>query len=167
MRFFAFLLVFSVQPWSTQAQSAVTKQKFICNTGYTLQQCRREMTALRPILEKFHADALGEWSWILVRSEDWGPLMLRLRENPDSPALTSLEDKATFFDEALVAPLPARRAELFKIWQVPIDQLLDEAVTHEIGHSLCNDLDEARAEHRAHALRRGEQPTCDNKKNRS
>jgi len=159
VKLFALVFVLIVQPWS-MAQSAVTKQKFICNTGYTLPQCQREMKALRPILDKYDAEALGEWTWILVRSEDWRPLLHRLGGNPDSPALTFLRERTTIFEEALVEPVPGRRAELLKIWQLPLDHLLDEAVSHELGHSLCNDSNEARAERRARALQRGEKPNC-------
>jgi len=126
-----------------------------------LQQCHRQMNALRPVLDKFHAEALGEWTWILVRSEDWRPLLRRVGGNPDSPAMTFLDERTTIFEEALVEPLPGRRAELLKIWRLPLDHLLDEAVSHELGHSLCNDSDEARAERRARALQRGERLSCD------
>src|SRR5262249_19554444 len=77
-----------------------------------------------------------------------------------SPALTFLHERTTIFEEALVEPVPGRRAELLKIWQLPLDHLVDEAVSHELGHSLCNDSDEARAERRGRALQRGEKPNC-------
>jgi hypothetical protein len=148
-------------PSAILAQTSFPGQKFVCNTGYTQQRCDREMSILRPILKKFHADELGAWTWGLVRSENWGPLLNRLGADHDSPALTFLGDKTTVFEEALLEPLPARRAELLKTWEMPLDQLLIEAVSHEIGHSMCNDPDEARAERRARALQNGERPTCE------
>lgn len=160
MRLFALLVLSALLPSGMSAQTSVG-QKFICNTGYTSERCDREMSILRPILKKFHADELGAWTWGLVRSEDWGPLLNRLGADHDSPALTFLGDKTTVFEEALLEPLPARRAELLKTWQMPLDQLLIEAVSHEIGHSMCNDPDEERAERRARALQRGERPTCE------
>ena len=161
MRLVALLVLCIVLPLGMLAQSSVSKQKFVCNTGYTQQRCDRQMNVLRPILKKFHADDLGEWTWILVRSQDWHPLLERLGADHDSPSLTFLRDKTTLFEEALLEPLPARRAELIKTWQMPFDQLLLEAVSHELGHALCNDWDEARAERRARALQRGENPACE------
>jgi hypothetical protein len=160
VRHFFPLMLSVLLPSGILAQTSFPAQKFVCNTGYTLQRCDREMNVLRPILKKFHADELGAWTWILVRSEDWRSLLDRLGADHDSPSLTFLRDKATLFEEALLEPLPARRAELLKTWQIPLDQLLVEAVSHEIGHSMCNDPDEARAERRARALQRGETPTC-------
>lgn len=160
MKFFVLLFALSAQATSVLAQSVPNKQKFICNTGYTLQLCSRQMGVLRPVLEKFHAGSLGEWTWILVRSEDWRPLMYRFRANPDSPAISFLKERTTLFEEALIEPTPERRAELLRDWGRAADQLLDEAVSHELGHSFCNDSDEARAERRATALQRGETVSC-------
>ena len=160
MRHFV-LLICVLLPSGILAQTSSLGQKFVCNTGYTQQRCDRDMSILRPILKKFHAEELGAWTWILVRSEDWHPLLERLGADHDSPTLTFLGDRTTLFEEALLEPLPARRAELLKTWQMPLDQLLIEAVTHEIGHSMCNDPDEGRAERRAGALQRGEMPTCE------
>ena len=164
MKSFALLVLFSAQATSTFAQSVPNRQKFICNTGYTEQQCHRQIHALRPVLDKFHADALGEWTWILVRSEDWRPLMYRFRANPDSPAITFLKERTTLFEEALIAPTPDRQAELLKNWGRAVDQLLEEAVSHELGHSFCNDSDEAKAEYRARKLQRGERVSCSGSK---
>lgn len=161
MRHFVLLMLSVVLPSGMLAQTSFPSQKFVCNTGYTLQRCDREMSILRPILKNFHADELGAWTWILVRSEDWRPLLDRLGADHDSPSLTFLRDKTTLFEEALLEPLPARRAELLKTWKMPLDQLLIEAVSHEIGHSMCNDPDEARAERLARALQNGERPTCE------
>ena len=166
MRFFALLLVLSAQATRMPAQSVPNKQKFICNTGYTLQQCQRQMGVLRPILEKFHADKLGVWTWILVRSEDWRPLMYRFGANPDSPALSFLKERTTLFEEVLIEPTSDRQAELLRNWGRTVEQLRDEAVSHELGHSFCNDSDEARAERRAQALQRGESVSCNGTRER-
>ena len=150
-------------PWilvvALHAQEA-PKQKFICNVGYSVEECHREFAVLRPVLTRFHAEAAGDWSWILVRSSDWKALAQQLGGNPESPAFTVLEKRVTVFEEALVNPVPTRRAELINIWHMRIDDLLDEAVTHELGHAFCQDKNEARAEHRAQAMQRGDKPVC-------
>ena len=128
------------------------KQKFICNVGYSPEECHRQFAVLRPVLTKFHAEAAGDWSWILVRSNDWKELAERMGGNPESPAFSVLETRVTVFEEALVEPIPQRRAELMNTWHMRIEDLLDEAVTHELGHVLCRDTSEPRAERRAQAM---------------
>jgi len=47
----------------------------VCNIGYTLQQCHEAMDVLRKVLAKYPTADLGEWTWILVRSEEWGHIL--------------------------------------------------------------------------------------------
>jgi hypothetical protein len=135
-------------------------QKFICNVGYSPEECHRQFALLRPVLARFHAEAAGDWSWILVRSSDWKALVQRLGGDPESPAFSVLEKRVTVFEEALVSPVPTRQAELINIWHMPIADLLEEAVTHELGHAFCGDMSETTAERRAQAMRHGGKPTC-------
>jgi hypothetical protein len=37
-------------------------QHFVCNTGYSAQQCHEQMAGLRPLLDKYGAGRLGEWT---------------------------------------------------------------------------------------------------------
>jgi len=136
------------------------KQKFICNVGYSPEECHRQFAVLRPVLARFHTEAAGDWTWILVRSSDWKELARRMGGNPESPAFSVLDMRVTVFEEALVEPIPHRRAELMTIWHMRIEDLLDEAVTHELGHVLCRDTSEARAERRAQAMQHAENVAC-------
>ena len=140
-------------------QQAAT-QHFVCNLPYTHQQCHEQMTVLKLQLDKYGAGRLGEWTWILVKSADWKELQLKHGMNPDSPAFTVLDRRETFFEEALVSPVTARRAELIKIWSLGIDNLLDLAVTHELGHALCNEKSEKKADDHGAELRSGRIVVC-------
>ena len=142
------------------AHAQAPTQKFICNVGYSPEECHRQFAVLRPALARFHAEAAGEWSWILVRSSDWKALAHRLGGDPESPAFSVLEKRVTVFEEALVSAVPTRQAELIDIWHMRIDDLLEEAVRHELGHAFCGDTSEARAERRAQAMQHGGRPTC-------
>jgi hypothetical protein len=73
----------------------------------------------------------------------------------DAPTFTYLEKRQTFVKEALVVKegLVARRAELLRQWQVPLDQLLEIAITHELGHAICHETDEAKADRYGRVLR--------------
>jgi hypothetical protein len=45
-------------------------QRFVCNTGYSTQQCHEQMSVLRPLLDRYGAAGLGDWTWVLVKSDD-------------------------------------------------------------------------------------------------
>jgi len=127
-------------------QGATPKQHFVCNTGYTLEKCHVEMEILRKALAKYPTAALGEWTWVLVRSEDWKPLLLVRHFNSSNPACTFLPAKETFLEEALVLPMSSRGVELSVVWHMSMENLLDLAVRHELGHALCLERDEAEAD---------------------
>lgn len=135
-----------------------SSQRFVCNTGYTLEQCHKDMAVLRKTLQKYPARQLREWTWILVRSGDWKAIVVPRGLNPDSPAFTYYAGKETFFEEALVTQVPGRSPVLLLTWGMSIPDLLEFAVTHELGHALCNEKDEVKAERVAHRLRAGGGP---------
>lgn len=162
--FFPLLLSPFLAPSSLRAQIAqpvsVVHQHFVCNTGYTKEHCEQQMRALSAVLDRYPARALGEWTWVLVRSEDWKGIKHRIGGEPDSPAFSSLAQRETFFEEALVVPVPARSAELIKHWSSSIDQLLELAVTHELGHALCHEENEYKADAYGQLLRAGKALNC-------
>jgi hypothetical protein len=133
---------------------------FVCNVGYSIQQCHEQMSVLRPLLAKYGADRLGDWTWVLVKSEDWKSLQQLHGTDPNSPAFSFLRRRQTFFEEAMVGPVPGRSAELIREWARSIDQLLDFAVSHELGHALCNEGDERKADAYGQQLRKGETVIC-------
>jgi hypothetical protein len=138
-----------------------SEQRFICNTGYTLEQCGAEMAVLRKSLAKYPAAALGQWSWVLVRSEDWKLILLARKLNPNSPAFTLFSERETFIEGALLRPVSSRGVELRRIWSMPIEDLLDLAVRHELAHALCREKDEEKAGRMANLLREGKPPSCE------
>jgi hypothetical protein len=142
------------------APAAGVHQHFVCNTGYSLPECQRQMKVLRAALDHHQAVNLGDWTWVLVRSMDWKPLKAKLQLNPDSPAFTDLDHHETFFEEVLVAPVPGRSADLMKVWSTGMDGLLDLAVSHELGHALCHEHGEFKADAYGRSLRQGKQIDC-------
>jgi hypothetical protein len=52
-------------------------------------------------------------------------------------------------------------------WLMPREQLLDLAVTHELGHALCSEPNEDVADRFGEELRRGHRPHCRSSKVRS
>lgn len=143
-----------------QPQATASVQRFVCNTGYTIEKCRTDIAVLRKTLAKFPVAGFGAWTWVLVKSEDWKSIVVPRGLSPDSPAFTYYEKRETFIEEALVAEIPGRRRDLLLKWHMSMQNLLDFAVAHELGHALCNEKDEQKANRVAKMLRQGQPFVC-------
>ena len=164
------LLTLSVQLTAAQALTAANTttekapapapQHFVCNTGYSQQDCHQQVSVLRPLLDKYGASRLGAWTWVLIKSQDWKAIQSTHGMDPNSPAFTVLDRRETFFEEALLTPVPERRVELIRQWSLGMDDLLNLAVTHELGHALCNERNERKADGYGELLRKGQAVEC-------
>ena len=141
-------------------------QRFICDIGYSQEKCDQQMSILRKALTKYSVSQPDNWTWVLVLSDRWKPILRQRRVNPNTPAFTYLDKRQTFVEEAIVVSEGAieRRTELLKDWRVPLDQLLDLAVTHELGHAICHEPDEGKADRYGRTLREGKPLVCDKQK---
>jgi hypothetical protein len=148
-------------PGQRDQPEALMEQQFYCNTGYTIEVCRAQLARLREVLATFDLRALQGWTWILVRSDDWKQILRRVGRDPDSPAFTVLEKRQIFLEEALFAPRVDRSQRFLEKWRLPLDQLLEFAVSHELGHALCRVADEARVIGYAEQLRLSRTVICD------
>lgn len=135
-------------------------QEFHCHTGYPLAQCLKDIRQLKMVLSHYPIEGLGRWTWVLVRSDDWKPISRMLGLNSDSPAFTAIDLHETFLEEALFFHDPERSAELMDVWQMAMPNLLELAVTHELGHAFCDDGNEAEADHFGDELRKGRLAAC-------
>ena len=147
-------------PRGASAQTQAHKQHFVCNIGYTPQECLVAMTVLRKALAKYPVNELGEWTWVLVRTVDWKRILLERAYDPNNPAFSYLPRRETFFDGSLVVSVSTRGVELSRLWHMPIENLLDLAIRHELAHSLCNETNEANADRMAIALKNGGTLSC-------
>jgi hypothetical protein len=157
------LCIAIASPTITKANTAedpLATQHFFCNTGYKLDPCLEQIAKLRTVVAKFPTEALGKWTWVLVRSQDWKELTKTLGLSPDSPAFTCLETRTTFIEEALVAKVPGRSNELIGHWRIGMTELLNYAVEHEMGHAICHSLDEDKANHVAGILEQKHPLSC-------
>jgi hypothetical protein len=152
--------VFSPRPLVAETKGSAPKQHFACNVGYTLQECQVASTVLRKALARYPVDALGEWTWVLLRTEDWKQILTERRFDSNHPAFSYLPKRETFLDGALVVRASIRGVELSAIWHMPIEDLLDLAIRHELVHALCNDPDETKADRAAIALKNGTPLSC-------
>jgi hypothetical protein len=136
-------------------------QEFFCVGPYSVPECEVQAALLHAVLQKYDAERLGKWSWIVVRSEDWKQFLSRLHLDPASPAFSHLGNRQTFFDEALLVLKPKRELELMTRWNIPFDKFLNFAVSHELGHALCQESDEVKAERSGQRLRKNIASVCD------
>ena len=128
-------------------------QMFYCNTGYEQRACDQQVRQLRDALSKIDLAPLGEWSWVLVRSQDWKPILNRAGRDPDSPAFTILAKRQTFLEEALFVRDPQRTRTLLEKYRLPLGELLLVALSHELAHAICRETDEAKTNAHAEQLR--------------
>lgn len=142
------------------AQTHPAVQHITCGIGYTNSQCRARTDLLRAVLQKYPIRALGEWTWVLIRSNDWKKALSDRLFSENAPALTYLPARETYFDEALLLDSSVRGVELSAAWHMSIPALLDLAIRHEMGHALCNDPDERVAQRTAVLLHSGAPPAC-------
>jgi len=155
-------LALQSQTVATAGPQEVPAQHFVCNTGYTPEKCHADMVALRKALAKFPVAELGEWTWILVRSADWKAIVVPRGLGPDSPAFTYYEKRETFLEEALVGgDQVSRRITLINEWRMSLPDLLNFAIAHELGHALCNEKDEAKANRVARMLQEQKPFACE------
>lgn len=147
-------------PGYSVLSSGLSDQNFYCHSGFTLADCRQDIAQLKAVLARYPADELGNWTWVLVRSQDWTSISQFLRLKSGSPAFTALDQRETFLEEALFQHQGLRSAELQRAWLMPIDKLLNLAVTHELGHALCGEPNEAVADRFGEELRQGQRPSC-------
>jgi hypothetical protein len=159
-------VAFSASPLAAQtngnssAQKQALKQHFACAVGYTPHECQVASTVLRTALARYPTDALGEWTWVLVRPEDWKQILSERRFDSNHPAFSYLPKRETFLDGALVVKTSIRGVELSAIWHMAIEDLFDLAIRHELAHALCNDPDETKADRAAIALKNGTPLSC-------
>ena len=135
-------------------------QRFLCAKPYSIAECDKQVVILQAALRRYPIEGLGQWTWVIVRSDDWKPILTRVQMDPNSPAFSILERHQTFVEEALLVANPKRRLELLNKWHIPFDKFLDFAISHELGHAFCSESDEIKAERLGQKLRKGEGPVC-------
>jgi hypothetical protein len=156
------LMAMPVLPQTTSAlpNDQTPVQHFVCNVGYTLEKCRQDIAVLERTLAKYPMAELGNWTWVLVRSEDWKTIHQARGLDPDSPAFTFYPKRETFIEEALLTEVPGRGRELLLKWNMGTRDLLDLAIRHELGHALCNDPSEQNADRVARLLEQRKPVSC-------
>jgi hypothetical protein len=87
-------------------------------------------------------------------------MMRGLHLNPVSPAFSNLDQHIIVLESSLITASPIRDKKLLQTFGVVGSALLDLAVTHELGHSICHEEDERRADYYARELRQTKTVDC-------
>jgi hypothetical protein len=134
--------------------------EFFCTQKYDRPACVNDTLALRRALALYSLQRLGAWSFVLVPADDWRTLVRSLGGAPESPAFSILDDRVTVLDQSLFGGSEKRNAELLHSFGVIGPLLLNMVVTHELGHGLCAEKDEHRANDYGRVLRSGKPVQC-------
>jgi hypothetical protein len=134
--------------------------QFFCTQDYDREACLKDSIALRHALAPYPLDQLGAWSFVLAPSDDWKNLVRNLGGNPTSPAFSIIEQRTTVLERSLFSATPSRNKELLLTFGVIGSALLDRAVTHELGHGVCQERDERRADDYGRKLRHTKTVVC-------
>ena len=134
--------------------------RFLCSQDYDKEECLQDANALRKALARYPTQLLGEWSYYLVAAQDWKPLARSHGGNSCSVAFTMLLGRATVLDRRLISPSADRNIELQRCGAITGPALLDLAITHELGHAICQEKNERRADDYGKELRGGKIPDC-------
>ena len=153
------LRVLSVEIHGGQRSSAAIQ--FYCTERYSRTACQNDIPILNQKLGHYSLDKLGPWTFVLASSGEWESIMSQLNLPVDSPVFSALKGHITVISQALFSGPADRRAELERLFRVPLDQLLDLAITHELGHAFCQELDEGKSTVYGEQLRAGLRPSCE------
>ena len=134
--------------------------QFYCAIKYPRQRCVSDAIALERVLRRYPVSKLGPWAFVLAPSDEWKELVRGLGGIPDSPAFSVQENRTTVLEEALFWASGRRRAELIRMFGTVDGALLEQAVSHELGHALCDEFKENRAARNGQDLLAGRTPTC-------
>jgi hypothetical protein len=134
--------------------------RFACTDDYDAKQCAADSETLVSVLKNYPANMLGEWTFVLAGSGHWRSAVLALGGKPGSPAFSDLGSRVTVLEDAFFAGHGQGLSELMSRSGMPPHQLLEYALTHELGHAICQDRDEIRADKYALLLRRKSVAVC-------
>jgi len=127
---------------------------FYCNQGYDQKDCLRDVAALRRVLAPYPLDLLGNWSFYLVLAPEWKPIALSHGGPAVSPAFSLLLGRATVMDSSLLGGSADRNIELKKWAGMSVGPaFVDFALTHELGHAICQEKNERLANEYGEELR--------------
>jgi hypothetical protein len=133
---------------------------YLCTQDYNRDECHQHALELRQVLMTYPLERLGMWSFALVPSYKWKDLVRALGGPTHSPAFTIFEQRTTVMESSLFSATATRSAKFMQVFGVTGEALLELAVNHELGHGVCLDPDERKADDYGRKLRQGKISNC-------
>jgi hypothetical protein len=134
--------------------------EFLCSQKYGRTKCVKDATALRQVMAPYPLQLLERWSFVLVPADDWKSLVRSQGGDPVTPAFSMLDQRATLLDSSLFGGFAIRNKELEERFGMIGPALLNLAISHEMGHGICQEKNERRADDYGKELRDGKTPHC-------
>jgi len=150
-----------IVPAPVMPDSTISKNiQFLCTQHFEQAECVKDATALRQAMVRYPMQLLGTWAFVVVPADDWKALVRSQGGDPVSPAFSMLDQRATLLDSSLFVGTAVRNKELMERFGMIGAALVDLAVTHEMGHAICQEKNERRADDYGKELREGKTPDC-------
>jgi hypothetical protein len=145
-----------------ETSQIVTRQsvQFFCTQDYHPDECGQHALELRRVLMTYPLEQLGSWSFVLVPAYKWQDLVRSVGGPVRSPAFTILGQRTTVMESSLFSATATRTDEFLHVFGVTGQALLELAVNHELGHSVCHNQEERKADDYGRELRAGKIPDC-------
>ena len=142
------------------AGQTIKSVQFFCTPDYNRDECRQHALELQRVLMTYPLERLGMWSFALVPSYKWKDLVRTLGGSTASPAFTVFDLRTTVMESSLFSATATRSLEFLNLFGASGEALLELAVNHELGHCICRDHNERKADDYGHQLREGKMPDC-------
>ena len=117
--------------------------QFLCSQKYDRAECVKDATVLRQAMSPYPTQLLGAWSFVLVPADDWKSLVRGQGGDPVSPAFSMFDQRVTLLDGSLFVASANRNKELLQHFAKVGPALVDLAITHEMGHAICQENERA------------------------
>ena len=134
--------------------------QFFCTQDYQTSACVNDARALQHVLMPYPIARLGTWSFVLVPADNWRELLHGLHGDAASPAFSIIDQHMTVLESSLFKATPIRDKSFLRTFGVIGGALLDLAVTHELGHAICQEQDQHRADAYGRELRQTRNVDC-------
>jgi hypothetical protein len=134
--------------------------QFFCTQDYDHQACQDDIAKLQRSLLRYPVKQLGQWSFVVASRSESIALQHRSNGSVETPAFTFLSHRTTILERDLFSAAADRRADLFRAYGVTGPALLELAISHELGHAICQEPDERRADDYGRELRGEKTPSC-------
>jgi hypothetical protein len=134
--------------------------QFFCTEDYPHRACMDDVETLHHSLQRYPVEQLGQWIFVLATRNQCIAVQHRPDRSAETPAFTFINHRTTVMERDLFSATADRSGELFRAFGLAGSALLELAISHELGHALCHEPDEHRADDYGRELRGGRILSC-------